>query len=34
MLFGQFAAAAALACSIVGIDSEAFEQAVSAMMEE
>jgi shikimate 5-dehydrogenase len=34
MLFGQFAAAAALACSIVGIDSVSFEQAVSAMTLE
>ena len=34
MLFGQFAAAAALASSIVGIDSESFDQAVSEMTLE
>ena len=34
MLFGQFEAAAALACSIAGINRESFEQAVSAMTWE
>ncbi len=34
MLFGQFAAAAALACSIAGVASESFEQAVSKMTLE